>query len=225
MENSIQKPYKMYDRVQYKDCQFGEKVILGENSFLSYSRLGDGVQINRRNLIDTASIGDYSYTGANTIIKQTVIGKYCSISWNVSISGNVHEYICISSHPFPLLKSFGFSETDEQLETEPIRIGNDVWIGANVSVLPGVSVGDGAVIGAGAVVTKDVEPYTIVAGNPAKLIKCRFDDKQIQKLLSIKWWDWPVNEIKNNIQLFRAPLSNKTIDEMLRISRCLEADR
>ena len=85
-------------------------------------------------------------------------------------------------------------------------IGNDVWIGANVSILPGVYIGDGAVIAAGAVVTKDVEPYAIVGGVPAKVIRYRFSPKEIYILLKIKWWDWSVEEVERNIELLYDPV-------------------
>ena len=93
-------------------------------------------------------------------------------------------------------------------------IGNDVWIGAGASVLRGVSVGDGAVIAAGAVITKDVEPYSIVAGVPAKKIGQRCDDKLIESLLLIKWWDFPRTVIKNNINLFNCQLSEEVVKQL-----------
>ena len=86
-----------------------------------------------------------------------------------------------------------------------VIIGNDVWIGANVIILPGVNIGHGAVIAAGAVVTKDVEPYAIVGGVPAKLIKYRFNAEERQKLLSIAWWNWSLDKIEKNIELFYQP--------------------
>lgn len=93
----------------------------------------------------------------------------------------------------------------EWVGNSKVRIGNDVWIGANAVILPGVTVGDGAVIAAGAVVTKDVKPYSIVGGVPAKLIKYRFEPWQIELLLKLKWWDWPLEKIKENITLFQNP--------------------
>lgn len=87
----------------------------------------------------------------------------------------------------------------------PVLIGNDVWIGANVVILPGVKVGDGAILAAGAVITKDVEPYTVVGGVPAKIIRKRFDNDMIEMFLKIKWWDWPIEKIEENIELFYQP--------------------
>lgn len=87
----------------------------------------------------------------------------------------------------------------------PVLIGNDVWIGANVVILPGVKVGDGAILAAGAVITKDVEPYAVVGGVPAKTIQKRFDDEMIEMFLDIKWWDWSIEKIEGNIELFYQP--------------------
>ena len=92
-------------------------------------------------------------------------------------------------------------------------IGNDVWIGDRATILSGVRIGDGAVIGAGSVVTKDVEPYSIVAGNPARPKRTRFDEETIKKLLEIKWWDWPVEKINDNVNV----ICSDNVSEMLRL--------
>ena len=90
-------------------------------------------------------------------------------------------------------------------DNRSVEIGNDVWIGANVIILPGVKIGDGAVLAAGAVVTKDVEPYAIVGGVPAKVSRYRFDQEMIEAFLRIKWWEWSVEKIEENIELFYQP--------------------
>ena len=154
------------------------------------------------------------------------IGRYCSINGSARIMNN-HPLECVTTHPFldyPMFMNWenylqrketladkGTYYDNAQYENSPIRknpsviIGNDVWIGANVVVLPGVTIGDGAVLAAGAVVTKDVPPYTIVGGNPAKIIKKRFDDEVIDAMLSIKWWEWEHDKIEDNIELFLEP--------------------
>lgn len=110
-----------------------------------------------------------------------------------------------------LANKYGKYHDNAAFENSPLRknipvvIGNDVWIGANVSILPGVHIGDGAVLAAGAVVNKDVEPYEIVGGVPAKHIKYRFDAEQRKILLSVKWWEWPHEEIERNIEMFYNP--------------------
>ena len=153
------------------DCILGDNIVIGQDSFLRNCRLGDYVQINRRNILEDSAVGDCSYTGSNTVLKHVNIGCYCAISWNVSATGNMHDYSNASAHPFTRLKSFGFVDQNKGLEYETINIGNDVWIGANASILAGITINDGAIVGAGGVVTKDVPPYAIVVGNPAKIVK------------------------------------------------------
>ncbi len=102
-----------------------------------------------------------------------------------------------------------------------MRIGNDVWIAAGASILRGVTIGDGAVIGAGAVVTKDVEPYSIVAGVAAKKIGQRCKDELIDEMLQIRWWDWPEELIKNNIQLFNRELDRETVELLMTVANSL----
>jgi len=131
------------------------------------------------------------------------IGKYCSIAENVVIlGGGNHNYINITTHPFKTFKNESLNVKDLNTSRKTTVIGNDVWIGMNALILGGVTIGDGTVIGAGSVVTKDVPPYVIVAGNPAKIIKYRFTDEQIKHLLEIKWWDWPDEQIEKNIDMF-----------------------
>jgi len=205
---------KLYDGVVLDNSEFADCVSIGQDSYIRNSKLDFHVQINRRNIIENASVGCYSYTGANTILKEITIGKFCSLSWNISATGNKHEYTHLSAHPFPLLSSFGFVENDAEHKKSLINIGNDVWIGANACILPGVTVHDGAVVGAGAVVTKDVPPFAIVAGAPAKIIKFRFSSEQIERLLKIRWWDWPMSLLKENISLFQSECNDIVIDQM-----------
>ncbi|ROI01147.1 type B chloramphenicol O-acetyltransferase [Chryseobacterium sp. G0240] len=128
-------------------------------------------------------------------VDQLIIGAYCSVGTGASfiMCGNQgHRYDWISSFPFFYMsevESFKNSIDAFKLAGDTI-IGNDVWIGAEAMVMPGIKIGDGAVIGSRALITKDVEPYTIVGGNPAKPIKKRFSDHHIKLLLEMKWWEW-----------------------------------
>ncbi len=110
-----------------------------------------------------------------------------------------HNYNVVSTFPFKHRINI---DDPRDLFLDNVVIGNDVWIGANAIILPGVNIGDGAVIGAGTVVTKDVPPYAIVGGNPARVIKYRFDENTINTLLKIKWWDFPYQTIIDNIDQF-----------------------
>jgi len=154
-------------------------------------------------------IGKYSYGCQKidgSIAKSTIIGDFCSIAPGVRIGGMNHPTNFLSTHPFLYYKNRGFiSENNNEIETlgnQPVCISDDVWIGQNAIILPGVTVMKGAVIGAGSVVTRDVPPYTIVAGVPAKPIKKRFSDKEISILLDINWCKMDDNIIKENISYF-----------------------
>lgn len=193
---------KLYSNVTVIDSQLDENVSVGDFSKVASSKLFSAVKIDRNNHIDNTEIGAYSYTGRNTMILYSIIGNYTSISWNVSIGGANHDYSRITQH------SFLYNSTDNiRPSSEPVaydrykssvQIGNDVWIAAGAVVTRGVKVGDGAVIGANAVVTKNVPPYAIVAGSPAKIIKYRFSKEVIEILLKLKWWDWSVDKIQEN---------------------------
>ena len=144
----------------------------------------------------------YHYPYVNN--DRLIIGKYCSIACGAKFlfNGANHTLGSLSTYPFPVLAD----EWDLQtLVTNAwdnkgdIVIGNDVWIGFEAVIMAGVTIGDGAIIASRAVVTKDVPPYSIVGGTPAKLIRKRFTDEQIDKLLRLKWWDWDEEKIRKNI--------------------------
>jgi len=134
------------------------------------------------------------------------IGSYCSIAASVLfIAAGEHPMSSVSSYPFPNAHRFGPPTRD--IAKGPITVGNDVWIGSRAIVLSGVKIGDGAVVGAGAVVTKDVQPYAVVAGNPAKLIRHRFEPTVIEGLLAIRWWDWSDDQIEAAMPDLQASVS------------------
>ncbi|WP_297071758.1 CatB-related O-acetyltransferase [uncultured Duncaniella sp.] len=133
-----------------------------------------------------------------------IIGKFCQIASGVNfiMNGANHQMNAASTYPFYIM---GWEQGTPSHEDLPLKgdtvIGNDVWIGQNATILPGVHIGDGAIIGLNSVVSKDVEPYTIVAGNPAQFIRKRFDDELIGLLQRLKWWDKSVAEIQDLIPL------------------------
>ena len=134
-----------------------------------------------------------------------IIGKFCQIAAGVEfvMNGANHQMNAVSTFPFFTLEGWNASapqKSDMPLKGDTV-IGNDVWIGQNVTIMPGVHIGDGAIIGANSLVSKDVEPYTIVAGNPIRVIRKRFDDELIDLLERFKWWDKSIEEINNLIPI------------------------
>lgn len=218
----MEKNLRKYDGVQIINCSIDDDVVIGQDTFVKDCVLGKHVQLNRRNLLENVKIGHYSYTGPNTVIKTAEIGKYCSISWNVSITGNRHEYLHLTVHPIAQIPSFGVANEFIPHEQRKILIGNDVWIAANASIMPGVRISVGAIVGAGSVVTKNVPPYAIVAGNPARIIKYRFPEECINRLLNVRWCDWPEDIIKENIHLFQKEMDEKNLKRLEEIQKTLD---
>ena len=167
------------------------------------------------------NFGKYSY--GNSIIKwpdpnaKFKCGNFCSIAQNVTIYlGGNHDTKNITTYPFGYIHHniFNSCVIENQSSTKgDVIIGNDVWIADNVTIMSGVTIGDGAVIANNSHVVKNVEPYSIYGGNPAKFIKYRFTKEQIEKLLKIKWWDWDDEKINNNIKL----LCEHNIDAFIKI--------
>jgi chloramphenicol O-acetyltransferase type B len=144
------------------------------------------------------------------------IGDYCSIAFGVKfVVGGNHRPDWVSTFPFRVLWGMPGAWTDGHPRPEgDITVGSDVWIGAEALILPGVKIGDGAVIGTRAVVTRDVRPYAIVGGIPAREIRRRFSDEQVEALLKLRWWDWPEERVREHVDLLCAP----DVDALLAIA-------
>ena len=193
---------------------------IGDNSVLLNSHIGDYVNINRRNDLQGVTIGSRSYTGMNCVMRSCLIGRFCSISWNVSIGGKNHDLSLLTTSPIWRFKRMGKggrtigSKGVNFGSSAVCEIGNDVWIGSNAVILRNVKIGDGAVVAAGAVVTKDVPPYSIVAGVPAKVMRFRFPAEIIEHLLRLKWWEWNDEKIDQNLELiYDTHVNAETIDK------------
>ncbi len=194
-----------------------------------YPRTGDRETVYLKNVVENSNIEIGDYTIYNDFIHdprefqknnvlyhypinkdRLIIGKFCSIACGAKFLFNSanHKMASLSTYTFPLffeewgLKKENVAQAWDQ--KGDIMIGNDVWIGYEAVILSGVTIGDGAVIGCRAVVTKDIPPYTIVGGVPAKPIRKRFDEETIKELQKIKWWDWPEEKITEKIQAIQA---------------------
>lgn len=195
---------KIYPRTGDKETVYLNSVVTNPNiSVGEYTMYNDFVndpaQFEKNNVL-------YHYPVNHG---RLMIGKFCSIACGAKFIFNSanHTLSSLSTYPFPLFfEEWGLTReevTDSWDNKGDIVIGNDVWIGYEAVIMAGVTIGDGAIIGTRAVVTKDVPPYTIVGGVPARLIRKRFPDETISELLKIRWWDWPRERIAENISAIK----------------------
>jgi len=171
------------------------------------SKFGVNVSLLKNSIVKNSEIDNMTYVGANTNINNSKIGKFCSIGPGCRIGPGQHPTdTFVSTHPAfystNIYNRIGFADKQYFEEYKKIYIGNDVWLGANVIIVDGINIGDGAMVAAGAIVTKDVPPYAIVGGIPAKILKYRFEDEEIKFLLKEKWWNRDFSWMKNNQKLF-----------------------
>ncbi len=192
---------------------------------------GDGAFFTRDALADIAvrpdvEIGEWTYGSPRVFgVGESAlsIGRYCSIALDVTIFlGYEHNVSWVSTYPFPdplLAKHFpeAASVTGHPRTRGPVVIGNDVWLGHGVTVLSGVTIGDGAVVGAQSVVTSDVPPYSVLVGAPGRVVRQRFDDDVVRRLLDLRWWDWPTHVVKEAIPLLCSADKPETISRLERL--------
>jgi virginiamycin A acetyltransferase len=172
--------------------------------------LHEGVIVSRSHMIGPITVGRNSTLyGPNIQLfargNPIEIGRYCSVAPGVIIQEYFHDPERMTTY-FINANIFKNGEV-ETTSKGPVRIGNDVWIGAHAVVLSGVTVGNGAIVGAGSVVTRDVPAYGIVAGNPARLIRMRFPPEEVLRLQQLQWWDWDLETLRKNQRLFLGKLS------------------
>jgi len=192
---------------------------------ISRSKLYASVEVGARAALDDCNIGGHArvtigtrsiLTGPVRIIAEVnpvSIGKFCSLAPDVIIWEPLHDMSRISSY-FVFATLFGEALERDVISKGPIRIGNDVWIGARAIVVSGVTIGDGAVIGAGSVVTGDVPAYAIMVGAPARVLKYRFSEPIRERLLALRWWDWPEDRIRRNRALFDGEVTAEALDRV-----------
>lgn len=212
----LKRIYRLY-YIWKKEKKYNYKVYNKETPLALLDHIGIGALIckdvsfeNNKNI----NIGDYTYINGAHIYCAT-IGKYCSMGYGISIGPGEHHLNRISTYP---LSNRVLNEYDlmEFMPQKPSIIGNDVWIGNNSIIMQNVTIGNGAVVAAGAVVTKDVPPYAIVGGVPAKIIKYRFNTEVIKQLEELEWWNKDVEWIKENIEIFHD--NNITKEKLLSIN-------
>jgi len=186
----------------------GPEPLLGKEATLSNVHFGAYTEIGDFCYMENTQLGDFSYCGQFCFMQNAVVGKFSNIAAAVRLGPTMHPMDRPTLHHFTYRRVlFGMAGEDDleffrERESRILRIGHDTWLGHGVIVMPGVTVGNGAVIGSGAVVTRDVAPWTIVGGVPARLIRRRFDSTLSDALDAIAWWDWPVELIRERFDDF-----------------------
>ncbi|MDO1584156.1 DapH/DapD/GlmU-related protein [Rhizobium oryzicola] len=199
--------------------KLGLTPYIHESARVANSRLGIYTEVSERCRLDEVEMGDYSYIMQDGAVWCATIGKFANIAAAVRINATNHPTWRATLHHFTYRAAdyFEGAENDhdffEWRRDNRVTIGHDVWIGHGATILPGVSVGDGAVIGAGAVVSKDVAPYTIVGGVPAKFIRERFPSTVAERMQKLCWWDW------DHDRLFAALEDFRTLDAEMFLSK------
>lgn len=201
--------FKLRKRLVKRGVRIGYDVSITRCEFGDYANIAYRVQASDSYIGKRSSVGRYSK------LRKAHIGDYCSISWDVTIGAAAHTLSNPSTHCFWHMSQFGIVDSDAPLQNEEqVLIGNDVWIGCYAIIMPGIVIGDGAVIGAGSIVTKNVPPYAVVAGSPARILRYRFSEDVIDDLLQICWWQWDDEKLKekSSIDYFSKPLEKKEVD-------------
>jgi len=195
---NIKHPIPMHTRVGFlKPLIDAENIEIGD---FTYYDDPDGPDL----FVEKCVLHHYPFIG-----DRLVIGKFCAIAEGAQfiMNGANHAMSGFSTYPFNIFghgweKGFDQSTWSRELRGDTV-VGNDVWIGMKAVILPGIEIGHGSVIGAKSVVSRDVPPFAIVAGNPAKVVKMRFDKRTVDRLLAVAWWDWPVDKITRNLDAIR----------------------
>ncbi len=182
------------------------------------STFGRYVEIGARAKIVESHLDDYSYAMDDSNIIYTRIGKFVNIAAAVRVNPGNHPVDRATLHHFTYRSAqYGLGEDDDTFfdwrRSQPVTIGHDVWLGHGAIVLPGVTIGIGAAVGAGAVVSKDVAPYAIVAGVPARPLRQRFPDGVAEALMALAWWDWPHEKLREALPDFRGLSAEEFIEK------------
>lgn len=200
------------------ECYLGDRVAVINSTFAGNDEIDDDVRVFESVVdrwvhlqsgvtLSLSNVGSFSYLARNSYVTKSTIGRFCAIGPNVVCGCGDHPTSWISHSPafYSTRRQCGVSFVDENhfSELEPVRIGNDVWLGANAVVRNGICIGHGAIVAAGAVVTKDVPAYSVVAGVPAKVIKFRFEAVTIKRLIACEWWNLPIPVLRAEAHRWR----------------------
>ena len=181
------------------------KLTIGRGRYINFRcKFEQHVMILDNCRLFNSTLGSYTYISPGSILINSIIGRFCSIGPGVKIGLGIHPLHLVSTSPYFYDKNLkdSFSNRNYFDHFSNVKIGNDVWIGANVLIMGGLKIGNGAVIAAGSIVTKDVEPYAIVMGAPAKFHRFRLPDDVILKIKDVKWWEWDNKKLKESADLF-----------------------
>jgi phosphonate metabolism protein (transferase hexapeptide repeat family) len=185
--------------------------IIHSTAWVRHSQLGAYTEVGPRTSLLETTMGDYSYVVNDGEVAYAVIGKFCSIASHVRLNpGNHPMWRASQSHFTYRASAYWPGQEEDEAEvfdwrrSTPVALGHDVWIGYGAVVLPGRGVGTGAVVGAGAVVTRDVPPYAVAVGNPARVVRPRFAPPVAERLLALAWWDWDHERLRLALPDFRA---------------------
>jgi acetyltransferase-like isoleucine patch superfamily enzyme len=169
-------------------------------------------------LLDTR-VGRFTSLGRGAKCHYADLGPFCSVAWDVTIGATSHPLDRASTHAFAYRRAVGAIAEDAPIDRPRARLGPDVWVGTHVVVLPGVEIGAGAVLGAGSVVARDVRPYAIVAGAPARELRRRVPEETVERLLALAWWDWPLATLEASAALFREPVGEDVLEALESIAK------
>lgn len=190
--------------------QLGPEPFIHPGAVVRNSALGSFVEVGEGAHLLEAVFGDYSYTGRYSDIAYSVLGKFVNVAAFTRLNPGEHPYHRASLHHFMYRSSYYWpDEPDERAvfdwrRSRPVRIGHDSWIGHGAVIMKGVTVGNGAIIGSSSVVTKEVPPYAVVAGAPARLVKWRHPHNIAERLQALAWWDWTHEQLRVALPDFRA---------------------
>lgn len=191
-----------------RDSVIGAHVRVAGGAVIEDSRLKDYSHVDRYCQVALSELGEYSYASHGVLLQRAEIGRFCSIAAYAAIGATRHPMDRVTTHPFTYLHAFGRLRRGDdalllaELGAGRVMVGPDVWIGAHTIVLPGVRIGPGAVIGASSVVRRDVGPYEVVVGAPARMVRKRFDDATIERLLRSRWWEWNRESLRDRVAEF-----------------------